>query len=294
MAAPNKETLVPKFIETEQGTFAYLTAGNEGPLALCLHGFPDTAFGWRYVIEPLAAAGYRVVAPFMRGYAPTPVPADGQYFVAALAADAIALHEACGGDSDAILIGHDWGALAAYNAASAAPDRWRKVITAAVPPPAAMAGAMLTYAQLKRSWYMFFFQVGLSDFVVGADDLSFIESLWNDWSPGYDCTEDMNYVRQSLSNPENLAAALGYYRATWGTEPPAAQYQAIAAAGAQTSPHPTLYLHGKNDGCIGVEFASHEGLAAGSACAIIEGAGHFLQVEQPQKFLDAVLSFLAK
>lgn len=286
------ETLTPKFIETEQGNFAYLQSGSEGPLALCLHGFPDTAFGWRHVIEPLAAAGYRVVAPFMRGYAPTPIPQDGQYFVAALAADAIALHKAFNGSSDAILIGHDWGALAAYSAAAAAPDCWHKVVTAAVPPPAAMAGAMLTYTQLKRSWYMFFFQVGLSDFVVGADDLSFIDSLWKDWSPGYDATEDMKYLRQSLGAPENLAAALGYYRATWGTEPPAAQYQDIAAAAAQTSPHPTLYLHGKNDGCIGVEFASADGLAPGSRCEVIDGAGHFLQVEQPEKFLQAVLNFI--
>ena len=79
-------------------TFAYLTTGGSGPLALCLHGFPDTAHTWRHLAPRLAAAGYRAVAPFTRGYAPTAVPADGLYQTGALAADANALHDALGGD----------------------------------------------------------------------------------------------------------------------------------------------------------------------------------------------------
>src|SRR5437660_10618025 len=96
--------------------FAYLAEGadRDGPLALCLHGFPDTAWGWRYLLPELAAAGYRAVAPFLRGYAPTSVPADGRYQVGALASDAIALHDALGGDERAVLIGHDWGAMTPY------------------------------------------------------------------------------------------------------------------------------------------------------------------------------------
>src|SRR3954469_14203928 len=90
---------------------AYLEAG-EGPLALCLHGFPDTAHTWRHLLPELAGAGFRAVAPFLRGYAPTEVPADGRYQTGALAADAIALHEALGGGSDAVIVGHDWGAMA--------------------------------------------------------------------------------------------------------------------------------------------------------------------------------------
>src|SRR3954451_481315 len=77
--------------------FAYLHAGDEGPLALCLHGFPDSAHTWRHLLPELAAAGYRAVAPFMRGYAPTSVPGDARYQTGALAADAVALHDALGG-----------------------------------------------------------------------------------------------------------------------------------------------------------------------------------------------------
>src|SRR3954469_24473242 len=91
-------------------TFATLEAGN-GPLALCLHGFPDSAWTWRHLLPELAAAGFRAVAPFLRGYAPTEVPADGIYQSGAIVADASALHEALGGDGDAVVIGHDWGAF---------------------------------------------------------------------------------------------------------------------------------------------------------------------------------------
>ena len=102
--------------------FAVLSLGPpEGPLALCLHGFPDTAWTWRHLMVDLAGAGYRVAAPWLRGYTPTSVPTDGRYQTGVLATDANALHAALGGDGDAVLIGHDWGALAAYGAAAHQP-----------------------------------------------------------------------------------------------------------------------------------------------------------------------------
>lgn len=283
-------------VEASGLEFGCLVSGDSGPLALCLHGFPDTAHGWRHVLPALADAGYRAVAPFQRGYAPTSIPADGRYFTANLAADAIALHEAFDGDADAVLLGHDWGAIAAYGAASYAPDRWRRIVTAAVPPPAAMATAMLTYDQLRRSWYMFFFQVALAEYVVGADDLAFIDRLWRDWSPGHDPAEDMAHLRAALGDPANLSAALGYYRAIWGSEPPPAELAPIAAATGSAPPQPTLYLHGRNDGCIGVEFAldAAASLVPGSRCEILEDCGHFLQVERPDEFNRLVLGFLAE
>src|SRR5690606_35104397 len=102
-------TIIEGTIEANGLSFGYLAAGGEGPLALCLHGFPDSAHTWRHLLPELAAAGYRAVAPFLRGYAPTAVPADGYYQSGAVATDANALHDALGGDGDAVLIGHDWG-----------------------------------------------------------------------------------------------------------------------------------------------------------------------------------------
>src|SRR3954466_12186117 len=98
-------------------------SGSRRPLALLLHGFPDSAHTWRHLLPALAEAGFRAVAPWTRGHPPTAVPADGHHSVATLAADANALHEALGGDADAVLVGHDWGAITAYGAAATEPDR---------------------------------------------------------------------------------------------------------------------------------------------------------------------------
>jgi pimeloyl-ACP methyl ester carboxylesterase len=274
--------------------FAYLEAG-EGPLALCLHGFPDSAWTWRYLLPALADAGFHAVAPFLRGYAPTSVPADGRYQTAALGLDANALHEQLGGDGSAVLVGHDWGAMGTYIAGNHEPDRWRRLVTMAVPPAGAVAGGFLTYAQLRRSWYMFFFQHGLSDIVVGMDDLSFIDSLWADWSPGYDAGEDLPRVKDALRDPANMAAALGYYRATLGGVGVDPALDAVQNKGNDVTRQPTLYLHGRTDGCMGIEVA--EGARAfltseGSRMEVVEDAGHFLHVERPDHVNALVVDFL--
>jgi pimeloyl-ACP methyl ester carboxylesterase len=276
--------------------FAYLEAGS-GPLALCLHGFPDSAWTWRHLLPELADAGFHAVAPFLRGYAPTAIPADGVYQTAALGMDAIHLHDALGGDGEAVIIGHDWGAMATYVAANHEPERWRRVVTMAVPPAGAVAQGFLTYRQLKRSWYMFFFQHALSDMVVGMDDLSFIDGLWEDWSPGYDASEDVPHVKDCLRDPANLQAALGYYRATLGgigVDPSLDEVQNKAALPTQ---QPTLYLHGRTDGCMGVEvaeLASGALTSPGSRLELVDDAGHFLHVERPDHDNGLVLDFLAE
>ncbi len=274
-------------------SFGTLEVGS-GPLALCLHGFPDTAWGWRHLLPALADAGFRAVAPFMRGYAPTDVPADGLYQTGALSADACALHEVLDGDGDAVLIGHDWGALAAYGAAAWQPARWRRVVAAAVPPPAAMAEAFLSYAQLRRSWYMFFFQHPLAEMAVALDDLVFIDHLWRDWSPGYDATADVAHVKRALAEPANLAAALGYYRATLGDGPKDPALDEVQAAGAGPTPQPTLYLHGADDGCMGVVVAGSAMTflpAEESRVEVVEGAGHFLHLERPDEVNAMIVAF---
>ncbi|MGH9086261.1 MAG: alpha/beta fold hydrolase [Acidimicrobiales bacterium] len=275
--------------------FAYLEAGS-GPLALCLHGFPDSAWTWRHLLPALAEHGFRAVAPFMRGYAPTAIPADGRYQTAALGLDACALHEALGGDGDAAIIGHDWGAMAAYIAANHEPERWRRVVTMAVPPAGAVASGFMSYAQLKRSWYMFFFQHALSDVVVGMGDLAFIDGLWADWSPGYDATEDLPLVKDALRDPANLAAALGYYRATLGNVGVDPALDAVQAKGAEVPSQSTLYLHGRDDGCMGIEVAEAARAlltSNGSRMAVVDDAGHFLQLEQPELVNGLVAQFLA-
>lgn len=277
--------------------FAYLTVGDpSAPLALCLHGFPDSAHTWRHLLPRLADAGRRAVAPFTRGYAPTAVPDDGLYQPGALAADANALHEALGGDGDAVIIGHDWGALATYAAAVDQPERWSEVVGLAVPPGDAMAGALLSdLDQLQRSWYMFLFQHPLADLIVAAGDHALIERLWSQWSPGYDAAVDVANVREALAAPENVHAALGYYRATLGDGPRRADHDAVQAAASAGPTQPLLYLHGRNDGCVGVGVAelAERSAAPSATFGIVEDAGHFLHLEQPDQVNSRIVQFLS-
>ncbi len=263
--------------------FATVEAGDTGPLALCLHGFPDTAWTWRHLLPALASAGFRAVAPYMRGYAPSEVPADGRYQTGALVADADGLHDALGGDADAVLVGHDWGAIAAYGAASFAPTRWRRVVAMAVPPPQTAASAFFAYPQLKKSFYVFLFQTPFAEMVVGADGLGFLERLWSDWSPSYDAREDLREVKAALGDAANLSATIGYYRALLDASSHSPDLAEQQAAAGQTGPQPTLYLHGADDGAFGAEgvadAAAH--LAPGSRAEIVDGVGHFLHLERP-------------
>jgi pimeloyl-ACP methyl ester carboxylesterase len=261
--------------------FGLLEVG-AGPLALCLHGFPDTARTWRYLLPELASAGFHAVAPFMRGYAPTAVPADGRYSIGTLASDATALHEVLGGDRDAVLIGHDWGAEAAYTAAATAPGRWRRLVTLAVPPATLDPVLFSDYDQLKRFFYVFLFRdtPGLAEKIVAANGMAFIRRLWQDWSPGFDAADCIEHLRESLADPASLSAAISYYR--------------TPQAAARRAPQPTLYLHGVADGCISVELVrnAERHLAPDSRMTVIQAAGHFLQVEQPAEVNRHILDWV--
>lgn len=275
--------------------FAYLHDGPaSGPLALCLHGFPDTAHTWRHLIPRLADAGFHAVAPFMRGYAPTPVPEDGHFDTGTLAVDACELHDALNGTGDAVLIGHDWGAFATYGAAAAEPERWRRAVASAVAPQASMAERFFDYDQLRRSWYVFFFQTALAEHALSLDNRVFIDRLWAEWSPGYDGSWDAGRVKEALASPEHLAAALGYYRSMFVGPPDDLRAAAAQAAAGTVAPQPTLYLHGADDGCMGIEVIGPvtDFLAPGSELVVVEGAGHFLHLERPDLVGDHIIRFV--
>jgi pimeloyl-ACP methyl ester carboxylesterase len=276
--------------------FSALAAGPEsGPLALCLHGFPDSAHTWRYLLPELAAAGYRAVAPWMRGYAPTAVPESASYSPGALVADVVALHEVLGADERAVLIGHDWGAIAAYGAANFEAGRWSCLVTGAVPPLGALGDKQFGYDQVKASFYMYVFQTPLAELLVGRDDMAFIDGLWRDWSPGYDGSQDVAFVKDALRDPANLSAAIGYYRAMLGATPPDPVYAAEAAAMTQIAPQPTLFLHGDRDGSASPNIHGDAAafLSPGSMVEPIADTGHFFHLEKPRTVNKLIVDWVS-
>ena len=279
--------------------FHYLEMG-EGPLALCLHGFPDSPWTYRHLLPELAGAGYRAVAPFNRGFAPTEVPADRHHVhTSTMAADALALHEALGGDGSAVLVAHDWGAVAAYGAVGHAPERWRRAAILNIPPFQVFGANLFSYEQIKRSFYFWFFQMqAVSEGIIAADDFAFIDNIWADWSPGYDAAEDLPLVKECLRDPAHFQTALGYYWAQF--DPPrmgsAAWTEEQEAAWGKPITRPVLYLHGTNDGCHGLDAEQVNGvpdyLGEGSESELIEGVGHFMLVERPEEINARILRFL--
>jgi pimeloyl-ACP methyl ester carboxylesterase len=267
------------------------------PLALLLHGYPDTAWTWRHLGPYLAERGWRAVAPFMRGYAPTALAPDGGYQIGSLVRDAVAAHGALGGDDRAVLVGHDWGAATAYATDAFAPGLFRRVVTLAVPPgPVLLAqlaprelarNAVLIPTQLRRLWYMGFQQLPLSENAL----THLIPKLWRDWSPGYDASEDVARVLAALEGPGRRTAALRYYRAMVQPWERRRAYAAEAAYERRLGPAQTLYLHGADDGCVLPELARRAGGVV--ELEMVPGAGHFLQLERPAIVNALIAAFLA-
>ncbi|AIY47890.1 alpha/beta fold hydrolase [Mycolicibacterium fortuitum] len=273
----------------------------DGPVALCLHGFPDTANGWRKVAPVLAEAGWKVVAPFMRGYVPSSIPTDGSYHVGALMDDALRLLEAVGPTGRDVIIGHDWGAMAASGVAALPDNPFSKAVIMSVPPLASFqplgrvpdAGKLLAQLprQALRSWYMMYFQL---PWLPERSASWVVPRLWKAWSPGYDATQDLRHVDAAIGAPDRWRAALGYYRATVRMSKPPAQYAELHDHWLLPPVLPSLYLHGTDDGCAAPDYARwvQEILPAGSAVNIVEAAGHFLQLDQPEVVAQHIVDFI--
>jgi pimeloyl-ACP methyl ester carboxylesterase len=214
--------------------------------------------------------------------------------VGALVADANALHQALGGGDDAVLIGHDWGALTTYGAVAHAPERWRRAVTLAVPTTSAIGMSLFTYGQLHCSWYMFFFLSPLAEMALPLNDFSFIDGLWADWSPGYDGSWDVARVKESIGDPDHILAAISYYRAMYDPAPVDPDLTDEQNAAFLPTPKPTLYLHGRDDGCMLLDSIGNplDYLAEGSRMEVIDDAGHFMHVEQPDVVNRHVVEFL--
>jgi pimeloyl-ACP methyl ester carboxylesterase len=289
-------------VTTSDVTLRALTWGPaDGPIALCLHGFPDSAHGWRKVAPVLADAGWRVVAPFMRGYAPSSVSSDGSYHVGALMDDALRVLDAAGPTGRDVLIGHDWGAIAGSGLAAMPDSPFRKAVIMSVPPSASFRGKVAHRGRLLarlprqfvRSWYIMYFQL---PWLPERSASWVVPWLWRQWSPGYAAAEDVALALDAVGAPENWRAALGYYRAgVRGSKPPP-RYAETHQHWLSAPTLPILYLHGSDDGAATADYTRwvEPVLPEGSRVEIVDGAGHFMQLDRPDVVAAHILDFVGR
>ena len=276
--------------------FHYLEMG-EGPLALCFHGFPDHAWSFRNLLPDLADAGFRAVAPFMRGYAPTEPPADGRYQQVALCKDVLALIGALGAQR-AYLIGNDWGAGAVTGATVLEPEKVMKLVIIAS--GQVDRDLQMNYQYLKGTWHSYFFQLPQAEQALAYNDFAFVEEWWRDASPEWDIPASaLESIRETFRKPGVVEAALGYYRARYSPalqDPSMREDQDRVNAGPVTVP--TLALHGTRDRPRRLDAFESEAMdrffTGGLEKVIIPGTGHFMHQEKPAEVNPKIVEFLTR
>src|SRR5690348_14973560 len=240
--------LLEGFAEVGYVILHYVEAG-DGPLIVLLHGFPEFWFGWRLQIEPLVAAGFRVLAPDTRGYNLSSKPDAFQaYAVDLLAADIRGLIEERGAKS-AMLVGHDWGGTIAWTTAMNHPEAVDRLAILNAAHPRRLQEGLRNPNQLRKSWYFFFFATpGLPETLVHARDWHFLRHFLEDAHPPYTPAEMERYV-EAWSQPGASAAMINYYRAS------VRQSQKEAVAKLLPVSAPTLVIWGEGDSYLGSDLA---------------------------------------
>jgi pimeloyl-ACP methyl ester carboxylesterase len=269
----------------------YVEAGT-GPLVLLLHGFPECWYTWRRQLATLAAAGYRAVAPDLRGYNLSERPPGVEsYTVAALAADVHALVGALG-ERSAVVVGHDWGGVVAWRLATVHGGVVRALVVVNAPHPERFARALRTARQAVRSWYVAFFQLPwLPEAALRRANFAALERIWRRQPvrPGAYSDADILALKAAIARPGALAAALAYYRAA------GRRARRPLLTGSRTISAPTLLIWGEQDAALGVELT--EGLERWVPDLRVERlpeASHWVMADAPERLDALLLDFLAE
>jgi pimeloyl-ACP methyl ester carboxylesterase len=290
--------------------FAYLEAGPaDGPLVVCLHGFPDTPHTWDDLMPKLAAAGYHAVAPYMRGYAPTGRAADGDYSSRSMGKDVLGLIEALNAKrgverrTPAIVIGHDWGAFAAYSAAAIDERMVKKLVTVAIAHPSVYKPSVGFF---RKSWHFITLAKDSAKGELEANHYAQVDEIYARWSPTWPILRDRAALARELGpvkrsfDEGGVDGALGYYRTFWDDNNPVGldfyrdRASEIRRLNARKTNVPTMTIYGADDGATDVAVFADTPAAftAGYELVRIEGAGHFVHREKPAAVADKVLRFL--
>ncbi|VXC72723.1 conserved hypothetical protein [Burkholderia sp. 8Y] len=281
---------------------AYADAGPAGgPPVILLHGWPDAARAWSNVAARLNAAGYRTIVPELRG-------AGGTRFLragtvrdgsgVALAQDAVDLADALG-IARFDVVGHDWGARAAYTLAALFPERVRRMAAIALAfQPRGKFTLPADFAQARRFWYQWFMSLDDAPDAVAADPKGFARIQWDTWSPpGWFDEAEFAATARAFENPDWVPITLNAYRRRWRSDEPsdpALEPLHERLATVERIGVPALMMQGGSDFCDDVSTSEgQEGcFTAGYRRVVIDGAGHFPPREAPDAVADALIAHL--
>jgi pimeloyl-ACP methyl ester carboxylesterase len=281
---------------------AYWEAGPvDAPAVVLLHGWPDSPRTWMGLAQALALNGHRVIVPWLRGFGPTrflqdQTPRSAQF--TALAQDFIDLLDGLGLDQ-VDLVGHDWGARAAYSAACLWPHRVRRLVALSVAWGTNQPTQALSHLQSHNYWYHWFMHLPRGQEAVREDRDAFTRYLWQAWSPGWAFSDDeFTATAADFHNPDWADITLHSYTHRWGAAASDPHYEDLEVRLRENSliHVPTLHIHGEQDGANGV--ATTQGkealFTAGHALRVVPGCGHFPQREHPSLIQAMVEEFLAR
>ncbi len=268
----------------------YVEAG-EGPLVVLLHGFPEFWFSWRFQIPALAAAGFRVVAPDMRGYNLSARPSGvAAYDIAGLAADVRDLIRERGAES-AFLAGHDWGAAVAWATAMNHPEVVKRLAILNVPHPRRFLRGLRTPRQLVKSWYIVFFQLPwVPERLVRTRRWWFFRyGFEHDARPGAFTREDIDRYVEAWSQPGAAAATINYYRGVFRQPPKRAE------ARLRQVDAPTLVIWGDRDRYLGAELAEPDASDVPNLDRVVHlpDASHWVHHDEPEQVTQLLADFFA-
>jgi pimeloyl-ACP methyl ester carboxylesterase len=266
----------------------YVEMGS-GPLVVLLHGFPEFWYSWRHQLPALAAAGFRAVSVDLRGYNESDKPTGiRNYRLSVLVQDVLGLLDHFAAQR-AIIVGHDWGGVIAWQLAMSHPERVERLAVLNAPHPAILRREMRNPMQWLRSWYVFFFQLPwLPEWLLRRADHALLERMLRRQPrrPGAFTDEDIAHYKRALGQPGAATATLNYYRAAMRSSREVGRALRPVAM-------PVLLIWGEHDPYLGIRMTN--GLERWVADLRIErlpDASHWVQNDQPEQVNRLLCAFL--
>jgi pimeloyl-ACP methyl ester carboxylesterase len=269
-----------KYVQANGVRFAYLEQGN-GPLVMFMHGFPDNAWSYRKQLQVFADAGYRAVSPFLRGYAPTEIPADGIFDPIALGKDLEALIAALSDDGQARVVGMDWGGTSTLQVLATAPSAIKAAVVMNTAHPITFSSIRRDPDAVRSIFHFYYFQMPGADSAVNIEGLPFVDYLWKLWSPTFENDEHLRSIKETLSSPGTMTAALKYYGGLFNS----------GRLPMNEMHTPTLTIYGSNDPTARYSVKEEPLFKGPHKRIVLPDVGHFPHLEREVEVTGLIMDW---